>query len=142
MVEPDWPTPGTHVTSIGADGEGKVELAPGALARADVVVVDSRELTALYGDLAYAQHAGVQLKASPIELGDLIAGRTPGRAADDQITVCKLIGLGVQDLAAANVTLERLNSSDALVSSDALNRPNASPRAERQPASALDLSSR
>ncbi|ACU70896.1 Ornithine cyclodeaminase [Catenulispora acidiphila DSM 44928] len=134
LVEPDWLAPGTHVTSIGADDAGKVELAPGCLARADLVVVDSRQLTVLYGDLAYAQHAGVRLKALPTELGDLIAGRTPGRAADEQITVCKLIGLGVQDLAAANTTLERLNSADAPNHSD------DSPAPHRQPASAVDLS--
>ncbi|MEZ0113614.1 ornithine cyclodeaminase/alanine dehydrogenase-like protein (mu-crystallin family) [Catenulispora sp. EB89] len=108
LVEADWLAPGTHITAMGADDAGKVELAPACLARADVVAVDSRELTALYGDLAYAHAAGVRPKTAPVELGELVDSRTPGRATAGQITVAKLIGLGVQDLAAANVTLDRL----------------------------------
>jgi ornithine cyclodeaminase/alanine dehydrogenase-like protein (mu-crystallin family) len=130
LVEAEWLAPGTQVTSMGADDAGKAELAPGCIARADLVVVDSRDLTALYGDLAYAHRAGVRPKALPVELGELISGQTPGRSTDEQITVCKLIGLGVQDLAAANVTLERLAGG-----------PDGSAAAlGRQPAGALDLS--
>lgn len=127
LVEADWPAAGTYITALGADDAGKVELAPGCVARADLVVVDSRELTALYGDLAYAERAGIQPKAPPIELGELIDGRVPGRTDDEQITVCKLLGLGVQDLAAANATLARLAGQA---------------NADRRPASGRDLSPR
>jgi ornithine cyclodeaminase len=125
LVEPDWLTPGVHITAVGADDATKVELAPGCVARADRIVVDSRELASAFGDLAYAGRAGIQPTHSPEELGDLLAGTSPGRTGSEQITLCKLIGLGVQDLAAANVTLQRLADRGAAAS---------------RPASALDLS--
>lgn len=154
LVQADWLAPGTHVTSVGADDAGKVELAPGCLARADIVAVDSRELAALYGDLAHAERAGVPLKVPVVELGELVLGdlvpgepadgRARGRTGAEQISVCKLIGLGVQDLAAANVTLQRLTGSAA-----ADERGRRSPAgagrgagrvaADDRPASGLDL---
>jgi ornithine cyclodeaminase/alanine dehydrogenase-like protein (mu-crystallin family) len=36
-----------------------------------------------------------------VELGDLTSGREPGRRSDDQITICDLTGVGVQDTAIA-----------------------------------------
>jgi ornithine cyclodeaminase len=42
-----------------------------------------------------------------IELGTLLAQPARGRSADDQITVAKLVGLGVQDVAAVAALLER-----------------------------------
>ncbi|MGW3917137.1 hypothetical protein ACWEBX_37445 [Streptomyces sp. NPDC005070] len=47
------------------------------------------------------------------ELGEVLAGTASGRGGDDEITICKLIGLGVQDLAAAEVALDRLGKPDA-----------------------------
>lgn len=102
LVEAAWLRPGVHITAVGADDEHKIELAPDLLARADRIVVDSRALAARYGDLAVA---GV---APHAELGELLAGAAHGRTGTEDITICKLIGLGVQDLAAAEVTLRRL----------------------------------
>ena len=36
------------------------------------------------------------------ELGDVVAGKKPGRRSDEEITVCDLTGTGVQDTAIAN----------------------------------------
>ena len=44
------------------------------------------------------------------ELGELLANDESGRTGPGEITVCKLVGLGVQDLAAAEVTLARLEA--------------------------------
>ncbi|MFE0732000.1 ornithine cyclodeaminase family protein [Streptomyces antibioticus] len=104
FVDAGWLTPGMHITAVGADDPSKAELPAACLARGDRVVVDSRELARTHGDLA---RAGMDTAPLP-ELGEIIAGTEPGRANDDDITVCKLIGLGVQDLAAAEVALRRL----------------------------------
>ena len=111
LIEPAWLEPGIHITAVGADDAEKCELAPGCLARADRIVVDSRELTKEYGDLARAIAAGVIGKEQQFtELGELLANNALGRAGEDEITVCKLVGLGVQDLAAAEVSLARLET--------------------------------
>lgn len=125
LVEPEWLTPGTHITAVGADDPEKCELAPGCLARADRIVVDSRDLTRKYGDVARAIASGVLTPDHRlVELGELLADDSLGRRAAEEITICKLIGLGVQDLAAAEVTLARLEAGIT---------------PSRQPASAADL---
>jgi ornithine cyclodeaminase len=41
------------------------------------------------------------------ELGEITAGLKPGRTSEDEIIVCDLTGVGVQDVAAASLVLER-----------------------------------
>ncbi|MET7989078.1 ornithine cyclodeaminase family protein [Streptomyces sp. NPDC005281] len=105
LVHAGWLAPGTHVNAVGADDPTKAELSPESLRRADRIVVDSRELTAVHGDLSRLPERDRRHHA---ELGEVLAGTAPGREDDEEITVCKLIGLGVQDLAAAEVTLDLL----------------------------------
>jgi ornithine cyclodeaminase/alanine dehydrogenase-like protein (mu-crystallin family) len=45
------------------------------------------------------------------ELREILSGRRPGRQDAREITIAKLIGLGVQDLAAAELVLGRLKSA-------------------------------
>ncbi|MDX6595797.1 MAG: hypothetical protein QOI72_1179 [Solirubrobacterales bacterium] len=103
LVELGWLAAGAHVTSVGSDGEGKQELDPEILRAADIVAVDSRRQSASLGEL---QHAPDQVERA-VELGALLAGETAGRRSDDQLTVCDLTGVGVQDVAAANVVMAR-----------------------------------
>ena len=105
LVRAEWLTPGTHVTAVGADDAGKQELDVSVLARADLVVVDSRRQCASFGELQHAVSGGVMDPAAAVELGEICAGRHPGRTSADQLTVCDLTGLGVQDVAAANVVM-------------------------------------
>ena len=96
-------SPGAHVTALGSDGPGKQELDPQVLAQADLLVVDSRDQCLTLGELQHA--AGEASRA--VEMGEICAGRKPGRIAPDQLTVCDLTGVGVQDVAAANVVMRR-----------------------------------
>ena len=41
------------------------------------------------------------------ELGEVTAGLKSGRTSEDEIIVCDLTGVGVQDVAAASLVLER-----------------------------------
>src|SRR5204863_111842 len=111
LIQAGWLRPGMHVTAVGADDAAKCELAPDCLAAADRIVVDSRDLSSQFGDVFRALRSGaIAPDRIAGELGDVAAGRSPGRAGDAEITICKLIGLGVQDLAAAEVALELLES--------------------------------
>ncbi|MFF2130156.1 ornithine cyclodeaminase family protein [Streptomyces olivochromogenes] len=105
LVEASWLTPGMHINAVGADDPTKAELSQGCLRRADRIVVDSRELTAIHGDLSRLPEND---RGRPAELGEVLAGSAPGRENDGEITICKLIGLGVQDLAAGEVALDLL----------------------------------
>jgi alanine dehydrogenase len=41
------------------------------------------------------------------ELGQITAGLKPGRTSEDEIIVCDLTGVGVQDVAGASLVVER-----------------------------------
>ena len=56
--------------------------------------------------LGELQHAPAQADRA-VELGTICAGAHDGRTGAQQLTVCDLTGLGVQDVAAANVVMAR-----------------------------------
>ncbi len=108
LVRAEWLSPGAHVTAVGSDGPDKQELDGGVLGRADILVVDGRAQCARIGELHHALDAGAIASADDAaELGEVAARRKPGRTSEDQLTVCDLTGLGVQDVAAAALALAR-----------------------------------
>ena len=114
IVMADWLAPGTHVTALGADGPDKQEIDVEILRRADVLVADDPAQCADKGEIHHGLEAGViTLDDVAAQLGDLVAGTRPGRTDDDQITVCDLTGVGVQDAAVAAVALERALAAGA-----------------------------
>ena len=109
LIKAAWVATGTHITSVGAGSPEKVELEPELLAKADKVIADRVFQTARYGNLHHAMAAGVfQPERVYGEVGDLAAGRLPGREQDDEITVADLTGVGVQDAAIAATVVESL----------------------------------
>jgi ornithine cyclodeaminase/alanine dehydrogenase-like protein (mu-crystallin family) len=108
LVRAEWLSPGAHVTAVGSDGRDKQELHTEVLGRADVLVVDGRAQCARIGELHHALESRAVASADDAaELGEVAAGAKPGRTSDDQLTVCDLTGLGVQDVAAAALALAR-----------------------------------
>lgn len=104
LVRAEWLKPGAHVTALGSDGVGKQELDPEVLRRAYVLACDSREQCVVLGEL---QHAPGEAGRA-VELGEIAAGRAAGRTSEAQVTVCDLTGVGVQDVAAAALVMERV----------------------------------
>jgi ornithine cyclodeaminase len=75
------------------------------------LVVDRRESAEHEaGDYLIARSEGAAVEIAA-ELGDVIAGRHPGRADDDELTVFKSLGLAVEDLAAAAFLYRRAQES-------------------------------
>ena len=99
--------PGTFIAAVGADNEEKQEIEP-QLLRSAKVVADIREQCAAIGDLHHAIAAGV-MQADEIhaELGEVVAGRKPGRESDDEITLFDSTGTALQDVAAAAIVYEK-----------------------------------
>lgn len=94
--------PGTHINAMGSDAPHKQELDPGILARANLVVADSRSQCRERGEIARALESGALSPGQVTELGDVIAGRAPRRTSDDQITVFDSTGVAVQDIQIAS----------------------------------------
>jgi ornithine cyclodeaminase len=108
FVMADWVRPGTHITAMGSDNPMKNELDPALLARAEKLVVDSRDMCAINGELHHALEAGLMTAGDAYaELGEVAAGLKPGRTSDAEITIADLTGLGVQDTAVANVVMRK-----------------------------------
>jgi ornithine cyclodeaminase/alanine dehydrogenase-like protein (mu-crystallin family) len=118
IVQGDWLQPGQHITAVGADDATKCELDFAALRRARVFV-DSLDSTAANGDVARAIRTGqYALDEVSGELGEVLAGSKPGRISGADITIVKLVGIGAQDLVAAEVCLQRLGFFAPLPSAD------------------------
>lgn len=97
-----WLHPGLHVTAMGSDAEEKQELYPDVLRQADLIACDLKSQCFRLGELHHGLEEGtISPDEEIIELGELTSGQKPGRREDEQITVCDLTGVGVQDTAIA-----------------------------------------
>ena len=90
--------PGTHITAMGSDTPDKIELDPGVLVKADVVVADSIPQCRLRGEIAQAMKAGAITEDKVVELGNVIQDPSLGRTSDDQISIADSTGVAVQDI--------------------------------------------
>ena len=102
-LEAKWLHPGLHITAMGTDTEEKQELHPEVLAKADLPVCDLVSQCRRLGELHHTLERALISEADVSELGQVIAGSKPGRTGDEQITVCDLTGVGVQDTAIARL---------------------------------------
>ncbi len=109
VIRRSWLTPGVHVTSVGYNRAGR-EVDDATVADA-LVCVESRNAAlapfpAGSNDLLMPIRDGV-ITADHVhaELGEIVAGRKPGRTSPEQITLYKSVGVAVQDAAAAALVL-------------------------------------
>ncbi|HJQ20227.1 MAG TPA: hypothetical protein VJ867_07770 [Gemmatimonadaceae bacterium] len=58
----------------------------------------------------HAREGGLVTTADPVELGQLILAGQSVRTNDDELTVCDLTGVGVQDAAIAAYAVERVRA--------------------------------
>jgi ornithine cyclodeaminase len=112
LVKAEWLKTGCTIIAVGSDGPDKQELDVGVLARADKIVADSLPQCLGLGEIHHAVEAGIIAKEKVLELGEITAGLKPGRISDDEIIVCDLTGVGVQDVAAATVVMERAKAAE------------------------------
>jgi ornithine cyclodeaminase len=111
VVQRGWVKAGAHICAVGAcrpdqremdtalvaDGRLFVDSRIGAVAEAGDIVIPMAEKA--FG----ADHiAG--------EIGEVIAGRAPGRTGAEEITIFKSLGMAVEDVAAARLAWERASA--------------------------------
>jgi alanine dehydrogenase len=90
--------PGTHLSMLGADGPGKAEAEPAAVARCELFC-DEWTQASHGGELSGAVRAGLVGRDRVTELGDVLTGRAPGRSGPEATTLFDSTGLAIQDLA-------------------------------------------
>jgi len=97
----EWVKPGTHINLVGSSYVGPVEVDTALVANARYIADYRPGVIAQSAELAVAREAGAIDDTHVVgEIGEVLAGRIPGRQNDEQITIYKSLGHVVQDLAA------------------------------------------
>lgn len=108
IVHSEWLHPGLHITCMGSDSEDKQEIEAGVFSVVDRVVCDKKSQCFRLGELHHGLLAGVIKEDDQIdELGDLTSGKVEGRSSPEEISICDLTGVGVQDTAIALLAYQR-----------------------------------
>jgi ornithine cyclodeaminase len=114
VVQREWLKPGVHINAVGSSIPSARELDSRTVADS-ALFVDRRESTLNEsGDFLVPQREGLvgegHIRA---ELGEILVGAAQGRSSEEEITVFKSLGIGVEDLAAAELVLERAEAENA-----------------------------
>ena len=94
-----------HLNMLGADGPGKAEAEPEAVAACQLFC-DEWEQASHGGELTGAVEAGLVTRDQVAELGAVLTGAHPGRSAPDGVTLFDSTGLAIQDLALCLALIE------------------------------------
>jgi len=105
VVEAGDLRPGMHLNMLGADGPGKAEATPGAVASC-ALFCDEWEQASHGGELTGAVTEGLVRREQVTELGAVLAGDATGRPGPEAVTLFDSTGLAIQDLAVAKAALE------------------------------------
>lgn len=101
---------GVFVAAIGSSLPHTRELDDRALERASRIAVEWMPQTLREaGDLVLAR-PGLVSADKLVELGALVAGAAPGRQSEDEITLYKSVGVGLEDIALAGLAWQRLQT--------------------------------
>lgn len=106
LIEDGWVRPGTHFSCMGADMPGKQEIAPAIIAGARLFTDDTANCAA-NGEIERGLAEGAfSLDHVVGELGDVLAGKVPGRTSADEVTVFDSAGTALLDIACAKIALD------------------------------------
>jgi len=100
---------GLHITCIGADAPGKIELAPKLVAKADLLVADTVQQAVERGEFQKAVRGGLVNQNSITSLGKLVEMMNLHRKNDDnRITIFDSSGVALQDCVVSRMTYDVL----------------------------------
>lgn len=116
ILRGEWLAAGQHLNVVGAPPRVDHREVDGvAMARADVVVDSVANTLAKSGDALLALAEGAITHADlDVELGQVIAGTKPGRRSSEAITLFNSLGMGLQDLAAADIVYRAATAAASL----------------------------
>ncbi len=103
VVEPDWLAAGSFASLVDFDSY----VTGNAMRAVDRIVTDD------VAQMEYYRGAGyfADTPAVDCELGDVVCGKRPGRASDDERALCINLGIALDDMATAILVLERAVAS-------------------------------
>ena len=105
VVTEDVLRPGLHLSMLGADGPGKAEADPAAVARCELFC-DEWAQASHGGELTGAVESALVTRERVTDLGAVLTGAAPGRSGPDAVTLFDSTGLAIQDLAIVKALLD------------------------------------
>jgi ornithine cyclodeaminase/alanine dehydrogenase-like protein (mu-crystallin family) len=99
VIRPDWIAPGAFCMAVDFDAQ----FTPEAMGAMDLLATDDVPQFEHYRGMGY-------FRATPpvrTDLGDVVAGRTPGRTGDRQRILSLHLGLAIADMVTAVLVCER-----------------------------------
>ena len=114
VFEGVWLGDGTHVTSMANGDKNRIraEIDHTTVRKSTPVFITSKETVITNeSDIFRAVRGGVITWGEVREIGQVLIGRVAGRNAEHQITLFKLQGLGIMDIAVGLMAYERLKGS-------------------------------
>lgn len=109
----EWISEGTHINAVGSSTPTTRELDNSAVVNSSLFV-DRRESTVIdAGDFLFPQAAGlINPNHIRAELGEVLSGSAKGRSSRQEITLFKSLGLGVEDLVAADYVYQQARQTN------------------------------
>jgi alanine dehydrogenase len=114
VVQSDWISPGTLIVSLGAYRPEMREMDPLLVSRSRIIV-DSRAAALVEaGDMVLGIREGRFTAAHIVgEIGEVVAGRIPGRRSADDVVIFKSLGMAVEDVVCAQLAYQRARATGA-----------------------------
>lgn len=103
LIDADQISLGTHITAMGSDDFGKMELDAKLLQKADLLVADSISQCVHHGEMLQGIKNNYIKEEDILELGNVISNPKLGRTDDKQITIADQTGVAVQDIQIAKM---------------------------------------
>ena len=118
VIKKEWVKPGTHLSCIGADMEGKEEIAPEIFAGARIFADDKPQCMRV-GEMELAIKGGF-ITADQVagELGEVLSGKIKGRLTDDDITIFDATGLALLDLVTGKKAIDLAEEKQLGITAD------------------------
>jgi len=107
LIMKDWVKAGTHFSCMGSDMSGKQEIDENILKSAKLFTDDILQSVSV-GEFEVGINNGTITKEDIIcEIGDVLNGEYDGRTSDNDITVFDSTGIGLQDIAAGYIAIQK-----------------------------------
>ena len=102
-----WVKPGTHINAVGSSVPGPVEIDDDLVVKSRFVADSRVNVLAAGAEFLKAKEAGLIGDEHIVaEIGEVLAGKIPGRRTAEEITLYKSLGHIVQDLASLATILD------------------------------------
>jgi alanine dehydrogenase len=108
VFEDVWLLPGTHINAVGSNRSDAREINFETIRRSKVIAIDDKEQGYIEaGDLIAAVLKNQISWDDVIALDQIVVGNVFGRTNENDITLFKSLGVGIEDVAVANIVYER-----------------------------------